>query len=228
MLRAELNALVLDAAGHMALDEAALLAAPEDALVLRLYRWSAPACTFGYSQPFSAARSACDARGWTDVVPVRRATGGGIVFHDGDLTFSLVFPWARTWAPDAIYKNIHRGVHLGLKEIGARTFLNSPERRTLGAAAACFTRAEPMDLVLADGRKVLGGALRKRGGKGLYQGSLRPEAAAVPLADAEAAIADGIAREFGRAPSTEMPAAWRDAGRNLEARYRSREWNERR
>ena len=228
MLRAELNALVLDAAGHMALDEAALLAAGEDALVLRLYRWSGPACTFGYSQPFSAARAACDARGWTDVAPVRRATGGGIVFHDGDLTFSLVFPWTRTWAPDAIYKNIHRGVHLGLKEIGARTFLNSPERRPLGAAAACFTRAEPMDLVLADGRKVLGGALRKKGGKGLYQGSLRPEAAAVPLADAEAALADGIAREFGRTPSAEIPAAWRDAARGLEARYRSREWNERR
>lgn len=228
MLRAELNAPVLDAPGHMALDEAVLLAAPEGALVLRAYRWDGPGCTFGYSQPFHAARAACDARGWKDAAPVRRATGGGIVFHDGDVTFSLVFPWARTWAPDAIYKNLHRGVHLGLKEIGARTSLNSPERRPLGAAAACFTRAEPMDLVLADGRKVLGGALRKKGGKGLYQGSLRPEAAAAPRAAVEAAIADGLAREFGRAPQRDLPASWLDAGRELEARYRSREWNERR
>ncbi|MFI5350199.1 MAG: biotin/lipoate A/B protein ligase family protein [Elusimicrobiota bacterium] len=228
MLRAELNSPVLDAPGHMALDEAALLAAPAGTLFLRVYRWSGRACTFGYSQPVRAAREACAARGWSDAAPVRRATGGGIVFHDGDITFSLIFPWDRTWAPDAIYKNIHRGVHLGLKEAGAKTALYSPPRRPLGAAAACFTRAEPMDLVLADGAKVLGGALRKRDGKGLYQGSLRAEALPLSREAVEAAVADGVAREFGSAPATQPPASWLDAARPLEERYRSREWNERR
>ena len=42
-------------------DEAALSEAPADALCLRVYRWTANACTFGYSQPFHAARAACDA-----------------------------------------------------------------------------------------------------------------------------------------------------------------------
>ena len=212
----------------MALDEAALLAAPAGALFLRIYRWSGPACTFGYSQPYHAARISCDARGWKDVRPVRRATGGGIVFHDGDLTFSLIFPWDRTWAPDAIYKNIHRGVHVALKAAGVATSLWSPPRRPLGAAAACFTRAEPMDLVLADGRKILGGALRKRGGKGLYQGSLRLEGLPLAREAVEAAVADGVAREFGGTPSLDLPGAWLDAGLTLEERYRSREWNERR
>jgi lipoate-protein ligase A len=212
----------------MALDEAVLLDAPADALVLRVYRWPGEACTFGYSQPFGATRAACDGRGWTGVEPVRRATGGGIVFHDGDLTFSVVFPWDRTWAPDAIYKNMHRAVHLGLKSAGTATALHSPERRPSGVAASCFTRAEPMDLVLADGRKVLGGALRKKGGKGLYQGSLRPEAFALPRRGLEAAIAEGLGGEFGRAPRTDFPETWLDAGRRLEERYRSREWNHRR
>lgn len=212
----------------MALDEAALLAAPADALFLRVYRWPGPGCTFGYSQPYRAARDHCGARGWKDVLPVRRATGGGIVFHDGDLTFSLVFPWDRTWAPDSIYKNIHRGVHLALKAAGATTSLWSPPRRPLGAAAACFMRAEPMDLVLPDGSKILGGALRKRGGKGLYQGSLRPEGLGLPREAVEAALADGIAREFGAAPSVDIPEDWLDAAKALEERYRSREWNERR
>jgi len=212
----------------MALDEAALLAAPAGGLFLRIYRWTGHGCTFGYSQPYRSARAACDARGWKDVLPVRRSTGGGIVFHDGDVTFSLVFPWDRTLAPDAIYKNIHRGAHLALKAAGASTSLWSPPRRPLGAAGACFTRAEPMDLVLSDGTKILGGALRKRAAKGLYQGSLRPEALGLPREAVEAAVADGVAREFGAAPSTEIPESWRDSGRALEERYRSREWNERR
>ncbi len=212
----------------MALDEAVLLSAPADGFFLRFYRWSGPGCTFGYSQPYRAAREACDARGWKSVQPVRRATGGGIVFHDGDVTFSLVFPWDRTWAPDAIYKNIHRGVHSALKAAGTATSLWSPVNRPLGAAAACFQRAEPMDLVVDDGRKVLGGALRKRGLKGLYQGSLRPEALGVTAAQAEAAVADGVAREFGRAPSQELPDGWREASAALSSRYASRDWNERR
>lgn len=212
----------------MALDEALLMSAPAGALLLRFYRWSGPGCTFGYSQPFRAARAACDARGWKSVEPVRRATGGGIVFHDGDVTFSLVFPWDRTCAPDLIYKNVHRGVHAALKSAGRTTALWSPVNRPLGAAAACFTRAEPMDLVLDDGRKVLGGALRKRGGKGLYQGSLRPEALALPREAVEAAIADGVAREFGAAPSGELAPEWLELGKSLSERYASREWNHRR
>ena len=227
MLRAELTD-AFDAPGQMALDEAALTAAPAGALLLRVYHWSGPACTFGYAQPFRAARAACDARGWRDVLPVRRATGGGIVFHDGDLTFSLVFPWDRTCAPEAIYENIHRGVREALKSAGAGTALWSEPRRPLGAAAACFSRAEPMDLVLPDGRKVLGGALRKRGGKGLYQGSLRADALALPRAVAAEAVADGAARAFGRPPSAEFPQAWIDAARALSERSRSRDWNERR
>ncbi|MFI5344843.1 MAG: biotin/lipoate A/B protein ligase family protein [Elusimicrobiota bacterium] len=228
MLRAELNLPVLDAAGHMALDEGIFTSAPAGAFILRLYRWGGLGCTFGYSQPHHAVRAACDARGWKDVLPVRRATGGGIVYHDGDVTFSLVFPWDRTLAPDSIYKNVHRGIHSALKAAGARASLWSPERRSLGPAAACFTRAEPMDLVLDDGRKILGGALRKRGLKGLYQGSLRPEALALTRSQIESAVLDGIAREFGRTPVTDIPQAWLEQGRTLEGRYRSSEWNERR
>lgn len=224
VLRAEL---ALDAASQMALDEAMLENAGPGDVVLRVYRWSGLACTFGYSRAHAEVRAALDERGWKDVEPVRRATGGGIVYHDGDLTFSLVFPWDQALAPDHVYKNIHRGVYLGLKERGVKTALWSPREKPCGASASCFARAEPMDLVDESGTKLLGGALRKRAGKGLYQGSLRPEGLALDRAGLEAAVLDGAAREFGRA-TTDIPQAWRDAARTLESRYRSTEWNQRR
>ncbi len=198
----------------MALDEAVLTESPADALVLRVYQWRGEGCTFGFSQKYAEVRALCK----TGVAPVRRATGGGVVFHDGDLTFSLVFPWDRTCAPEAIYKNIHRGICQALKSRGTANGMWT--KRGEGIARDCFARAECADLVDANDRKILGGALRKKGSKGLYQGSLR-------LATPAEAIVDGITREFG-APSLEILLAWREAGRVLEAKYRSAEWNERR
>ena len=200
----------------MALDEAVLLESPPDALVLRVYEWAGEACTFGFSQRYEDGKKACK----PGVDPVRRATGGGIVFHDGDVTFSLVFPWDRACAPETIYKNIHRGIHQALKARGTANGMWSPREKAPGIAASCFARAEKADLVDENDKKILGGALRKKGVKGLYQGSLRVRAS-------DAVILDGITREFGR-PSTEILPSWLEAGKALEARYRSAEWNTRR
>ncbi len=212
----------------MALDEAALLGEALDAAIFRVYRWIGPACTFGYGQPWRAARAACDSRGWTQVSPVRRATGGGIVFHDGDLTFSLVFSWERLQTPEAIYARVHRAAASGLARAGARASLHAPNSRPLGAAAACFSRAEPMDLVAEDGRKVLGGALRKRGARGLYQGSLRLEPLGIEPEAAAESLRESVRAEFGGAGPEAFDESRLAAGRRLEPRYRSREWNERR
>lgn len=200
----------------MALDEAVLLESAPDALVLRVYEWKGEACTFGFSQKYAEVKAACK----KGLEPVRRATGGGIVFHDGDVTFSLVFPWDRTCAPETIYKNIHRGIHQALKARGTVNGMWSPKEKAPGIAASCFARAEKADLVDANDKKILGGALRKKGSKGLYQGSLRVN---VP----QDVVIDAITREFGR-PSLEILPAWIEAGERLESRYRSAEWNERR
>lgn len=181
-----LDAPVLDAAGHMALDEAALELAPPGSLALRFYRWERPAsapaaATFGYFQRYEDAAREARARGYAPIFPlVRRPTGGGIVFHDGDITFSLVFPWDRLTAADCVYKDLHWSVHLGLKTRGLASRLWSPARKDGAAPLSCFSVPSPMDLVHEDGTKFLGGALRRRGGKGLYQASLRPEGFRVP------------------------------------------------
>src|ERR1700752_2708012 len=70
---------------NMAIDEALL----EFSLVpsVRVYQWQRPALSFGYFGRFS---DVSEFRGERDLV--RRWTGGGIVLHGQDLTYSIILP----------------------------------------------------------------------------------------------------------------------------------------
>ncbi|MBI5630943.1 MAG: hypothetical protein HY921_08675 [Elusimicrobia bacterium] len=222
--------MLLDVYEQMALDEAILSLSSPESLILRFYRWKGPAVTFGYSQAWAYALKAAADKGLGAALLARRATGGGVVFHDGDVTFSLCFAWDRLCAPCLVYKNIHRGAHLGLKEYGMEAFLWSPRggKASADLEKQCFTGPEPMDLVDAEGRKILGGALRRRHGRGLYQGSLRPELLGRPRAEIEGALVRGLARQWGIEPGQELEPAWLLKGRELSGKYLSMEWNQRR
>ena len=73
------------AAMNMAIDEALLETAVGP--TIRFYRWRSPALSFGYFGKFSDVAVYTAER---DLV--RRWTGGGIVFHGDDLTYSVVIP----------------------------------------------------------------------------------------------------------------------------------------
>src|SRR5207245_6475497 len=70
---------------NMALDEALLEHATAPSI--RFYRWQSPALSFGYFGKFTDVDAYAPAH---DLV--RRWTGGGIVFHGDDLTYSIVIP----------------------------------------------------------------------------------------------------------------------------------------
>src|SRR5688500_19908477 len=76
------------ASWNMALDEALLeQSSAIGGPILRLYGWAERAATFGYSQRYREVAE------WTALRPlIRRPTGGGLVPHDADWTYSLVFP----------------------------------------------------------------------------------------------------------------------------------------
>lgn len=223
----------LGCAAHMALDEAALEEGPAGTLLLRFYRWTGPsphAVTFGVSQEYSAVEAAVRERwGGASMPVVRRATGGGIVHHDGDLTFSLVFPWPTLSDPGLIYKDIHLAAHLGFKALGVETSLWSPGRAA-GLRPECFSGPEPKDLVSPAGTKALGGALRRRRGRGLYQGSLRPEALGTDAERSRRAVVEGLSvgwKAFFE-PAAPSAALTERAGALRASRYESDRWNRRR
>ncbi len=173
MMGTLLKAPALDAYGQMAFDETVLDDAEGDPLVLRFYDWPGGpreperphGATFGFMQRYDEAVAGLEARGLPVTFPVvRRPTAGGLVVHDRDVTFSLVFPWSRLASPSLVYKDLHRGVHLGLKAVGLESRLWSPGGAGPARPADCFAEVSPMDLVHPDGRKLLGGALRRKRG----------------------------------------------------------------
>lgn len=162
---------------QMALDECIVRARPHE-ITLRLYRWTADdAVTFGYAQFISEVRRALAERKFTGPY-ARRPTGGGMVFHEGDLTFSLVFP--SFGRPADIYKNFHAHIHAQLNRLGEKGRIFDKNLSVSAyapsinhTASACFSNPVENDLLAENGHKILGGALRRFGNTVLYQGSLQ-------------------------------------------------------
>ena len=158
------------AAENMAWDAALLEAAPRlGAPVLRLYGWSEPAATFGYFQHLA------DIERLTTLRPIiRRPTGGGLVPHDRDWTYSLAFPPADPWyalkAVDS-YRRAHEWVQAAFASCRVSTELAPGAVKE--APGQCFIGAEQFD-VLLDAKKIAGAAQRRTRDGLLIQGSIQP------------------------------------------------------
>lgn len=213
----------------MALDDALAKSEP-DAFCLRFYRWAGVGATFGYAQRIREVDLALppglgDRR-------TRRPTGGGIVLHVDDLTFSCVFPAAGLLRPTDVYRRLHSAIRTGLREAGLDAHLcaqgGSPAPRGPGGASQCFVEPVALDLLSAEG-KILGGAIRRYGSTVLYQGSLQLPDARKRAAALEAAIRRGVAAEWDlRWERREPEAAVRAEASAREPTYRSEEWIRRR
>ena len=168
------------AAMNMAIDEALLefVTIP----LIRFYRWQFPALSFGYFGRFTNVASyQCE----RDLV--RRWTGGGIVFHGQDLTYSLVIPASDTAFAESsisIYEKIHRALCDALSETGQPAVVAAGADRGPGSATvatrtgindagySCFANPVRAD-VMIDGRKIAGAAQRRTRRGLLQQGSIQ-------------------------------------------------------
>lgn len=159
-----------NAADNMALDESLLEVASElRAPVLRFYGWSEPAASFGYFQKYAEIERATPLRPL-----VRRPTGGGLVPHDADWTYSLAFPPGHDWyglKARESYERVHAWIQAAFARIGWSTELSPTTYHDL--PGQCFAGAEQFD-VLWERRKIAGAAQRRTRQGLLIQGSIQP------------------------------------------------------
>lgn len=196
---------------NMALDEALL----ETVTVptLRFYGWRRPSLSFGYFGLFAVAAHEGPER---DIV--RRWTGGGIVLHGADLTYSIILPREQLRDPPSpriSYRAIHDAIRQALSrhvEV-ALAPADAPK-----VSEACF--ANPVaDDVLVGGRKIAGAAQRRTRLGLLHQGSIQcdwlPET--FPEAFASALCARFERRQF--------PAALAQRAETIaQGKYATHEW----
>jgi lipoate-protein ligase A len=177
-----------EATFNMALDEALLesvsrLGRP----VLRFYGWTAPAASFGYFQKYSSVEQATLLRPL-----VRRPTGGGIVPHDADWTYSFAVPPGHEWHSLAAidsYRRIHEWIRAAFAKLTIQTAL-APDKKSTGGPdlpGECFNGHEQFDL-LWQGKKIAGAAQRRNKLGLLIQGSVQPPPIPVKRGDWEHAM----------------------------------------
>jgi len=163
------------AAMNMAIDEALLEYAAVSSI--RFYHWHSPALSFGYFGKFADV-----ARYERERDLVRRWTGGGIVFHGHDLTYSIVIPAHDTvfsQSSMSIYERVHYALRDALGGRGTRAVVaegldgsSTARQRNVSAGCSCFANPVRAD-VLIDDRKIAGAAQRRSARGLLQQGSIQ-------------------------------------------------------
>jgi len=127
----------LDGVENMARDEALLrsVAAGHSPPTMRVYGWNPPTISLGYFQSFGEFEQLEPPAG--DLAVVRRATGGGAILHDCEVTYSVVLPEghpALGRSPNDLYELMHRDI---VDALHATTGMNAEFYRDVVGAAAC-------------------------------------------------------------------------------------------
>lgn len=171
-------------AWNMAVDEALLEAAVRGRCSLRFYQWNEPTLSLGYFQEYAERRRHPASLGCP---AVRRASGGGAILHDLELTYSLAVPEHHPLAATRLhtYRVVHESLIAALAFWGIQAALWEDTKASMGKKPEnqpflCFQRRSPGD-VLVGGVKIAGSAQRRCQGAVLQHGSvLLSRSAAAP------------------------------------------------
>lgn len=165
----------LDAYSNMAIDETLLRSFHPSFSrpVFRLYGWDPPALSLGRFQKAGEAIDLERSRA-EGVAVVRRITGGGVIYHSDELTYSIVCAPQHIPATSSVrdsFRVLTRFLlnfygRLGFEAVHAAD-VAPPGSRLGGRPDFCFAGREPFD-ILINGRKI-GGNAQYRSRKVIFQ-----------------------------------------------------------
>jgi lipoate-protein ligase A len=162
-------------AWNMAVDEVLLqAAATENRMSLRFYAWSEPTLSLGYFQRYQT-RSHHPAS--LTCACVRRATGGGAILHDREITYSVAVPPSHPLARSAqsLYAATHGSLVECLRGLGFDASLaassHPADASRLAEPFMCFARRAAGDVIIGS-QKIAGSAQRRWRGAVLQHGGI--------------------------------------------------------
>lgn len=135
-------------------------------IILRFYDWFGSWASYGYFQNELQVRTQLQD---PSLSLVRRPTGGGIVDHRHDLTYSLILPRKHPLCQRP-RKDCYCTIHQALQT--AFPFPTSLAAKTT-KGAACFQAPAAGDILDASGKKIAGAAQRRTRTGLLHQGSIQ-------------------------------------------------------
>ena len=215
---------------NMALDEQAFNdCRTNDDPVLRFYSWDRPSISIGYFQGYASSLRA-------RYSVVRRPTGGGIVLHDRDITYSVIVPshhWFFEVNRHESYKIISSIILNSLSRFGIKGILSDGKRPCMctdRSSQNCFSNPTKFD-VLVEEQKIAGAA-QKRNRKGLlHQGSI--DLNNLPNIDSDK-LKDSLVNEFEHfffcqmIPYTPGAKFFSAAEKLARRKFRTAKWNRKR
>jgi lipoate-protein ligase A len=236
---------------NMALDEALALEAERP--VLRFYGWSAPSVSIGCFQ--SAEEVDLGAVADEGMHLVRRITGGRGILHARELTYSFSAPNAGVFSGGLrqSYMALGEAFARAFEALGLEPETSGPERTSSrDRSPLCFESASLGEIKLG-GRKIVGSAQKRWPERFMQQGSVPfaidfsalarvfkaagrdAERTMAGLLDVEpslspdalkAALAEAFEEVFGIGFEESGPTAREEMlAADLEAKYRSAQWN---
>jgi len=146
------------AAMNMAIDRAVLVEHSKNHVppTVRFFTWSPPAISIGYFQSLSEEIDLDNCRN-LGVDYVRRITGGGAVFHEDELTYSIVISESHPQIPNNImdsYGRICGAVIKGLDDLGIKS------------------EYKPINDIITGGKKISGNAQTRKMNTVLQHGTI--------------------------------------------------------
>jgi lipoate-protein ligase A len=158
---------------NMAVDQVLLQTAAETgAGSLRVYRWQPATLSLGYFQKWESRQQHAAS---VDCPLVRRASGGGAIVHDHELTYSLALPSGDRWACEnrCLFRLVHQSLIDCLAGLGVKDcqVVTEASPRPAAEPFLCFQRRAAGDVVL-DGHKIIGSAQRRLNHALLQHGSV--------------------------------------------------------